>query len=142
MDYSRNQTKIIESPLDSRFFLSGPAGTGKTTAGIERLKYLLQSGVPGHELLLLFPQRNLILGYLNQLDGLDYSGSRKPVFATYGGLARRGIELFWPIFVDNYPEFTGDSPPVFLTLESSLYFMAKLIEPLIIEEGYFTSVTI
>jgi len=142
MDFSNNQIQIIESPLDSRTFLSGPAGTGKSTAGVERLKYLLQSDLPGHEILLLFPQRNLSLDYLKTLEVIDYSGSSKPVFATFGGLARRGIELFWPVLLDYFPEFSGDTPPVFLTLESSLYFMAKLIEPLIVEEGYFTSVSI
>ena len=142
MDFSIDQANIIESPLDIRTFLSGPAGAGKSRTGIERLKYLLQSGTAGHEILLLFPQRNLGLDYINALDLLDFSGSSKPVFATFGGLARRGIELFWPLILDYFPEFSGGSSPVFLTLESSLYFMSKLVEPLIIEEGYFTSVTI
>ena len=142
MEFSNKQLQIIESPLDSRIFLSGPAGTGKSTAGIERLKYLLHSGLPGHEILLLFPQRNLSSDYLKTLDSLDFSGSSKPVFATYGGLAKRGIDLFWPLLESNFPNFTGGSPPVFLTLESSLYFLSKLVEPLILEEGYFASVTI
>ena len=142
MELSHSQIQIIESPLDSRTYLSGPAGTGKSAAGIERLKYLLQAGLPGHEILLLFPQRNLSTDYLEALDGGDIPGSSKPVFATYGGLARRGIELFWPIFLKNFPEFSGDSSPVFLTLESSLYFLSKLIEPLILDEGYFSSVII
>ena len=142
MDLSNSQIQIIESPLDNRTFLSGPAGTGKSTVGIERLKYLLQSESSGHGTLLLFPQRNLSLDYLKALDGLDYAGSSKPIFATFGGLARRGIELFWPLLLDFFPNFSGDSSPVFLTLESSLYFMSKLVEPLIIEEGYFTSVTL
>jgi len=142
MEFSKNQIQIIESSLNSSGFLSGPAGTGKSTVGIERLRFLLQSGLPGHEILLLFPQRNLSLGYQNALGSLDYSGSSKPVFATFGGLARRGIELFWPLLLNNFPEFTGDSPPVFLTLESSLYFLSKIVEPLILEQGYFASVTI
>lgn len=142
MEFSSNQIQIIESPLTSRIFLSGPAGTGKSAAGIERLKFLLQSGLPGHEILLLFPQRNLSLDYLESLNSLDFSGSSKPVFATFGGLARRGIELFWPLLLNNNSDFSGDSPPVFLTLESSLYFLSRLVEPLIIEQGYFASVTI
>ena len=32
------QRQIIESPLDSRLFVSGVAGTGKTTAGVERVR--------------------------------------------------------------------------------------------------------
>ena len=142
MEFSNNQLQIIESSHNSQIFLSGPAGTGKSAAGVERLKYLLHSGLPGHEILLLFPQRNLSLDYQETLDSLDYSGSSKPVFATYGGLARRGIELFWPLLLKNNPNFAGDTPPVFLTLESSLYFLSKLVEPLILKKSYFSSVTI
>ena len=142
MELSTKQVAIIESPLDSRIFLSGPAGSGKTTVGIERLKLFLQNGCPGHEVLLLFPQRNLSQGYLDALSTLQYPGSSKPTFATYGGLARRGLDLFWPLIKSECPPFAADTPPVFLTLESSLYFLSKIIEPLILEEGYFAPVTI
>lgn len=110
--------------------------------GIERLKFLLQSRIPGHEILLLFPQRNLSLDYLEALDVLDFPGSSKPVFATFGGLARRGIDLFWPALKEHFTSFTGIDSPVFLTLESSLYFMSKIVEPLIAEKGFFASLTI
>ena len=142
MEFSSNQIQIIEAPLNSQGFLSGPAGSGKSTAGIERLKFLLQSGIPGHEILLLFPQRNLSLDYLEALDSLDFSGSSKPVFATFGGLARRGIDLFWPALQNQFDSFSGKSPPIFLTLESSLYFLSNIVEPLILDEGYFASLTI
>ena len=36
-DLSLIQRQIIDSPLDSKLFVSGPAGTGKTTVGVERL---------------------------------------------------------------------------------------------------------
>ena len=47
------QRQIIESPLDLKLFVSGPAGTGKTTAGVERMRYLLSQGVPGESILML-----------------------------------------------------------------------------------------
>ena len=34
------QQRIIDSPLDSKLFVSGPAGTGKTTAGVERMRII------------------------------------------------------------------------------------------------------
>ena len=142
MELSTKQLAIIESPLENRIFLSGPAGSGKTTVGIERLKLFLQNGCPGHEILLLFPQRNLSLGYLEALEAIEYPGSSKPAFATFGGLARRGLDLFWPLIKNEYPSFTADTPPIFLTLESSLYFLSKIIEPLLLEKGYFASVTL
>jgi len=38
------QRQIIESPLNLKLFVSGPYGTGKTTAGVERMRYLLAQG--------------------------------------------------------------------------------------------------
>ena len=57
--FSLLQRKIIEAPLDARLFVSGPAGAGKTTAGVERMQYLLAQGVPGDSILMLTPQRPL-----------------------------------------------------------------------------------
>ncbi|MBK9778937.1 MAG: UvrD-helicase domain-containing protein [Anaerolineales bacterium] len=65
---SLNQRQIIESPLDSRLFVSGMAGTGKTTAGVERIRFLLDQGVPADSILLLTPQRTLQEPYLELLE--------------------------------------------------------------------------
>jgi len=40
-----DQLAVVERPLASHVFLRGPAGTGKSTTGAERLKYLLSNGV-------------------------------------------------------------------------------------------------
>ena len=53
------QRQIIDSPLDSKLFVSGPAGAGKTSAGVERMRTLLAQGVPGDSILMLTPQRTL-----------------------------------------------------------------------------------
>ena len=142
MEFTTGQLKIIEAPLNTRTFLSGPAGSGKTAAGIERLKFLLQNEVPGHEILLLFPQRNLSIDYQEALNTTDIPGSSKPVFATYGGIAKRAMDLFWPLILEEFSAFSSKKPPVFLTLESSLYFLSRIVEPLIVDKGYFASITI
>lgn len=64
VDLSSSQRQIIEAPTNIKLFLSGPAGTGKSTAGVERLRYLLASGVPGESILVLTPQRTLQEPYL------------------------------------------------------------------------------
>jgi hypothetical protein len=61
--------------------------------------------------------------------------------ATIGGLARRMVDLFWPIAGEAAGFVHPDQPPVFLTLETAQYYMAYLVRPLL-EEGYFESVTI
>jgi len=50
---SDHQLALIESPIESKIFLEGPAGTGKTTAGVERLLHLLASGVPAGSILVI-----------------------------------------------------------------------------------------
>jgi ATP:corrinoid adenosyltransferase len=50
---SDHQRALIERPIESKIFLEGPAGTGKTTAGIGRLLRLLTSGVPAGTILVV-----------------------------------------------------------------------------------------
>jgi superfamily I DNA/RNA helicase len=42
---SDHQITLIERPIESKIFLEGPAGAGKTTAGVERLLHLLAAGI-------------------------------------------------------------------------------------------------
>lgn len=142
MDLSKNQLQIVESPSDSSIFLHGPAGTGKTTAGIYRLRNLVETGVPGRKILLYFPQRNLATKYQNSINELQYQGMSIPTSATYGGLARRIIELFWPNILETFDKLDRSLPPTFLTLESTLYFLSTIVEPLIFERGFFSNVAI
>lgn len=142
MNLISEQLSVIESPLDSSIFLSGPAGSGKTTSGVERLIYLMQAGVPGRSILLFFPQRTLGSKYQDAIANFSTRGLSLPVSATYGGLARRILDLFWPAILDSFPLLQPDLRPTFLTLESSLYFLSTIVEPLIENEGYFSSVVI
>jgi hypothetical protein len=135
------QRQIVESPLDSRLFVSGSAGTGKTTAGVERMRYLLSQGVPGESILMLTPQRTFQEPYLELLYSPERRAGGEVTPATVGGLARRMCDLFWPLAAEAAGFAYPDQPPVFLTLETAQYYMAHLVRPLL-EEGYFESVTI
>jgi len=136
------QRQVIESPLDIRLFVSGRAGTGKTTVGVERMRYLLAQGVPAESILILTPLRTLQERYQELLDNSERTAGGEVTLATIGGLAKRMCNLFWPIAAEvagfKYP----DQPPVFLTLETAQYYMAYLVRPLLEEKGYFQSLTI
>ncbi|MBL8063559.1 MAG: ATP-dependent helicase [Anaerolineales bacterium] len=136
------QRQIIESPLNSRLFVSGMAGTGKTSAGVERIHYLLSQGVPADTILLLTPQRTLQEPYLELLESPERVAGGEVTPATIGGLARRMCDLFWSLAAEQAGFQYPDQPPVFLTLETAQYYMAHLVRPLIEERGYFESVTI
>ena len=140
-DLSLLQQKIVESPLDSKLFVSGPAGTGKTSAGVERMRHLLAQGVPGESILMLTPQRSLQEPYLDLLYSPERRAGGEVTPATIGGLARRMCDLFWPLAGEAAGFANPSQPPVFLTLETAQYYMAHLVRPLL-DEGYFESVAI
>ena len=138
---SLTQRQVIESPLDIRLFVSGSAGTGKTTAGIERLRYLLEQGIPADSILMLTPQRTMQEPYLDLLTSPERRAGGEVTSATIGGLAKRMCDLFWPMAAEAAGFKNPDQPPVFLTLETAQYYMAYLVRPLL-EQGYFQSLTI
>jgi superfamily I DNA/RNA helicase len=135
------QSQVIESPLDIRLFVSGRAGTGKTTVGVERMRYLLAQGVPADSILMLTPQRTMQEPYLDLLYSPERQAGGEVTPATIGGLAQRMCDLFWPIAAEAAGFKNPDQPPVFLTLETAQYYMAYLVRPLL-EQGYFQSLTI
>jgi superfamily I DNA/RNA helicase len=135
------QRQIIESPLNSKLFVSGPMGTGKTTAAVERMRHLLAQGVPGQSILMLAAQRSVQEPYLDLLYSPERTAGGEVTSATLGGgLARRVCDLFWPIAAEAAGFAHPDQPPVFLSLETSQYYMAHIVRPLL-DEGYFESVT-
>jgi len=138
---SSSQRQIIESPLNLKLFVSGPMGAGKTTAAVERMRYLLAQGVPGESILMLAAQRSVQEPYLDVLYSPERSAGGEVTSTTLGGgLARRVCDLFWPVAAEAAGFAHPDQPPVFLSLETSQYYMAHIVRPLL-NEGYFESVT-
>ena len=141
-DLAPHQLTLAEAPLDRRIFLEGPAGAGKTTAGVARLHHLLDVGVPADSILVLVPQRTLGQPYVQALRHPEHRLGGVVNVATVGGLARRMIDVFWPLAAE-VAGFAGpDERPTFLTLETAQYFMAHVVGPLIEREGYFDAITI
>jgi hypothetical protein len=141
VDLTPDQLKIINAPLKTKLFLSGAAGTGKSTTGVERLKFLLANKIPGNSILILTPQRTLQEPYLEIIHSPGTLAGGEATPATLGGLARRMCDLFWPLVAESTGFAYPEKPPTFLTLETSQYYMAHIVRPLI-DQGYFESVTI
>lgn len=142
MQITSEQQSLVDLPLKSKIFLQGTAGTGKTTAGVLWLQKLIEAGVPPHQVLVFVPQRSLADPYLLSMRG-DYFGVHSLINAmTFGGLARRTVDLFWPLISDVAGFKNPNQPPYFLTLETAQYYMAHIVRPLIETEGFFESLTI
>ncbi len=141
MTLTPEQNTLITAPLDSKIFLSAPAGYGKTSVGVERMRHLLRRGIYGESILVLTPQRTLQEPYRAVLQSPEIGAGGEITLATVGGLARRMVELFWPLAAEAAGFARPDQPPTFLTLETAQYYMAHIVRPLL-DEGYFESLTI
>ena len=136
-----NQLAVVERPLTSHIFLHGPAGTGKSTAGTERLKHLLAAGISGESILVLTSHRILQDLYLDAVETSDSPSGGVPVSATMSALAWRTTNQFWPVAARAAGFAHSENPPVFLNVENAQYYMAYVIRPLL-AQGYFESVTV
>ncbi len=140
-DFSPAQVQIIHAPLNSRLFVSGPAGCGKTTAGVARMLHLIHQGVPASEILVLVPQRTLAAPYYQALAQPDLPPGGAVSIQTLGGLAQRSVDLFWSLIARPAGFAHPEDPPTFLTLETAQYYMARVVRPLL-AENYFESLAI
>ncbi len=142
---TKQQRSLIKtkSTTKNTIFLEGPAGTGKTTVCVERMLNLLQTGqAAASDILILVPQRTLASPYYDALRRQDFPNGSQPRIMTIGSLCAETISFFWPL-VAAEAGFSHTSPePTFINLETSQYYLARLVEPLIQREGLFSALTI
>ena len=136
------QQQVARDNLDRKVFLEGLAGTGKTTAGIERVKQLLHAGVPPSRILVLVPQRATGLPWQEALRRSRAPGSAEVRVTTLGSLARELLELFWPLIAADTGCAQPLAPPRFPGLELSQYLMRRFVGDEIERRDYFRGVTI
>ena len=142
MPLTTEQQDLLDQPAQSKIFLHGMSGTGKSTAGAHWLKKLLGLGIPAHKILVFVPQRALAQPYQLVSRDEDLQTHSLIQTVTLGGLARRMVDLYWPVVSRRSGVSNPDLPPHFLTLETAQYYMAHIVRPLIDEEGFFESLTI
>jgi hypothetical protein len=134
--------RVVRAPHTGNhtLFLQGPAGAGKTTLVVQRLLHLLERGVPAETILVLVPQRTLAEPYLVALRSPTAPPGGAVDLVTIGGIARRALDLFWPL-VPPAAGFDVTQRPRFLTLETAQYYMDRVVEPFL-AQGAFDGVTI
>lgn len=122
-------------------FLSGPAGSGKSTLAVRRLHHLLQAGIPAEQVLILVPQRTLASPYYRSLNSPTAPAGSQVEVSTIGGLARRTLDLFWPLVASEAGFERPHRRPRFLTLETAQYHMDRIVDRFV-ANGAFDGITI
>ncbi|MCB9458092.1 MAG: AAA family ATPase [Anaerolineaceae bacterium] len=140
----KDQQRVASGYFDTTIYLDGIAGTGKTTAAIERVKELIRSGVPADSILIWVPQANLAMPYRRALQRARIDADTNVPTTTIGKLAYEMTDLFWPLISDDEKFNFGDKfgRPNFLSLELVQYYMTKFLGPEIELRDYFNSVHI
>lgn len=139
--FTPEQQRIVTADPTVRLMVTGSAGCGKTTAAAAHLRWLLEQGYRADQVLVLTPQRTLAAPYLALLRDPALPASGAVEVATLGGLARRMVELFWPLIAAEAGFAHPERPPIFLTLETAQYYMAHVVTPYL-EQGFFESITL
>jgi hypothetical protein len=139
MLFTDNQEQIAKRALEKSVFLTGFAGSGKTTIGKIFLKYLLEQDIPGNKILVLVPQKSLGITYSEFLESIENYNGNLPVIQTISGISQKIIRLFWPIIAPQFNFINPNHYPTFLNIESAQYFMAKVCEPFF-EKNFFSSI--
>lgn len=139
--YNAAQLSLLQKPIGEKIFLTGLAGTGKTTVAAAWLQKLIGQRIPGDSILVLVPQKVLSGPYQESIEELTDHNGGLVTLLTSGALARRAVELFWPLVAEKAGFAHPDQPPVFLNLETTQYYMARVVRPLL-DKGFFSSVVI
>ncbi|HOA21829.1 MAG TPA: hypothetical protein PKL82_05015 [Anaerolineaceae bacterium] len=140
MSLTPEQEALIDFPLENCVFVHGSAGTGKTTAALHRLIRILTER-PDEVILILLPQRVMGSGLRQGLEKTQAYNPGRVMLTTMNSIARRMVALFWPIISENAGFLHPYAPPHFLTLETSQFYMGKLVNPML-AAGAFSSVSI
>jgi hypothetical protein len=136
-------TELVSAPHTGNhtIFLSGPPGSGKTTLAVRRLHHLLDQRIPAEQILILVPQRTLATPYFDALHSVDSPAGGLVTVVTIGGLARRTLDLFWPLVARDAGFAPPHHHPSFLTLETAQYLMDRIVAPFV-DAGAFEGITI
>jgi hypothetical protein len=135
-----DQEAVARLPLEGSLYLDGPAGSGKTTVATRRLEEAIRQGLT-EKILVLVPQRTLGFSYQALVRQPDLPPGGRVDILTLGGLAQRAVNTFWPAIAEQAGFSQPQQPPVFLTLESAQYYLARFVDPKL-KEGRFDAVTI
>lgn len=142
-----DQLEALElARLPGGLFLSGRPRTGKTTVLQHLLATLLLDGHRPDRILVLLPQRLPVAQYERALVRA-LAGTGAPTCggvdaATFYGLCRRWVALYWPLVAEAAGFAHPEREPVFLTIETAQYFMWRIVEPLVARKGYFSELRV
>ena len=126
---------VIQS--NTKLFLSGPFGSGKTELAVQRLQWLLgRERARGNDILVLLPQRTTAQPYYAAIRGASTPAGSPPRIATVAGIARESVALYWPLLSSTTGFADPRKEPTFLNFETAQYHMERLVAEAIARDEF------
>jgi hypothetical protein len=138
-----NIAAAVEGPTEGGWscYLAGPTSSDRRLAVIGRLRYLLEKRIPGHQILLLVPDRSTGLEMRAELAAVQTEPFGPVDPQTYYSMAARFTRLFWPLLAADAGFSDPRQPPVLLNYEMAQHLLGQLIQPLL-NKGYFEELSL
>lgn len=113
----------------TRLFLTGHAGTGKTSRLTARLIELVESGVRPDRILCVMPHRDGVDALRRALSRATGPTRGEPVLTTFAMLAQQHVGLFFPLISAQAGFKDPSREPLFINVEAAQYFLNEHIDP-------------
>lgn len=133
------QREVVTATTDRNnltLFLTGRAGTGKTTALQQRLLHLLRSGEPAYTVLVLVGDPTQRDSFSETIRSSDIGSFAELKLVHYSQLAREMVILFWPLVARDAGFAAAFRPPTFLGYDLAQLLMWQTIQPML-DSGAF-----
>ncbi len=136
MNLTPEQLAVVNLEPAPRIYLSGIAGSGKTTVLEERFSALLESGEPADSILVLVGDSAHRERYQSIADHSTQPALLDLTITTFFGLARDSVAFYWPMIAKPAGFQNLARPPLVLTYDMAQTMMWQIIDPMI-KDGYF-----
>ncbi|MCE5258761.1 MAG: UvrD-helicase domain-containing protein [Chloroflexi bacterium] len=143
-DLIETQRIVVDFPKQggNGLWVHGLAGSGKTTALVARMLALIKEGVRPDQILVLVSDRSQRETFEQALAHSTWFINGSVTITTFYGLCQRAVALFWPLVSGSAGFKHPELEPTFMNVESTQYHMARILQPLVQENGYFADITI
>ena len=136
MNLTTKQLAVINLDPGRRIYLTGIAGTGKTTVLEERFAALLEAGEPADSILVLVGDSAHRERFQEVADQSSQPALIDLSITTFYGFAREAVAFFWPMVAPSAGFKNLFRPPLVLTYDMAQTMMWQIIDPML-KDGYF-----
>lgn len=136
MQLNSEQLAVVNLDPAPRIYLSGIAGSGKTTVLEERFSSLLEAGEPADSILVLVADSAHRERFQEIADQSTQPALLDLTIKTFFGFARDAVEFYWPVVAKSAGFHNLFRPPLVLTYDMAQTMMWQIIDPML-KDGYF-----